>query len=51
MKKFFTLLTFASAVMFANAQTNPTKNDPEAKKILDAVSAKFKTYKSEKTRN
>lgn len=30
----------------ALAQTNPTKNDPEAKKILDAVSAKFKTYAS-----
>jgi outer membrane lipoprotein-sorting protein len=30
----------------AFAQTNPTKNDPEAKKILDAVSAKFKTYTS-----
>lgn len=28
------------------AQTNPTKNDPEAKKILDAVSAKFKTFTS-----
>lgn len=27
-------------------QTNPTKNDPEAKKILDAVSAKFKTFTS-----
>lgn len=26
------------------AQTNPTKNDPAAKKILDAVSAKFKTF-------
>ena len=30
----------------AFAQTNPTKNDLEAKKILDAVSAKFKTYTS-----
>src|SRR5689334_16734643 len=46
MKKIFTLLTFASAVLFANAQTNPTKNDPEAKKILDAVSSKFKTFKT-----
>lgn len=27
-------------------QTNPTKNDPEAKKVLDAVSAKFKTFTS-----
>ena len=37
----------ASAVLTANAQDkNPTKNDPQAKKILDAVSAKFKTYKA-----
>lgn len=28
------------------AQKNPTKNDPEAKKILDAVSARFKTFKT-----
>lgn len=45
--KFFTtlLLTFLcfSAV---NAQKGATKNDPDAKKLLDAVSAKFKTYKS-----
>ncbi|HEU4469552.1 MAG TPA: outer membrane lipoprotein carrier protein LolA [Flavisolibacter sp.] len=47
MKKFFTLL-LASAAIAANAQAdkNPTQNDPAAKKILDAVSAKFKTYKS-----
>lgn len=32
--------------LFAAAQTNPTKNDPDAKKILDAVSAKFKTFAS-----
>ena len=30
----------------AFGQANPTKNDPEAKKILDAVSAKFKTFTS-----
>lgn len=51
MKKIFTLLTFASAVLFAQAQTkntakNPTTNDPEAKKILDVVSAKFRTFKA-----
>jgi outer membrane lipoprotein carrier protein len=47
MKKFFTLLTLVSAVLFTQAQDkNPTKNDPAAKKILDAVSAKFKTFKS-----
>lgn len=34
--------------LLATAQTakNPTKSDPDAKKILDAVSAKFKTYAS-----
>jgi outer membrane lipoprotein-sorting protein len=46
MKKFFTLLALASTIVFANAQTNPTKNDPDAKKILDGVSAKFKTFKT-----
>lgn len=43
MKFTFTLLA-AIGVMFAvQAQT---KNDPAAKKILDAVSSKFKTYKA-----
>ena len=46
MKKFLTLLTFVSAVCFAGAQTNPTKNDPVAKKILDGVSTKFKGFKA-----
>jgi chaperone LolA len=48
MKRLFTLLTFASITFLAAAQTskNPTQNDADAKKILDAVSAKFKTYKS-----
>ncbi|HVE61594.1 MAG TPA: outer membrane lipoprotein carrier protein LolA [Chitinophagaceae bacterium] len=49
MKKIFTSILFASAVLLAGAQTssnNPVKNDPDAKKVLDAVSAKFKTYKS-----
>jgi outer membrane lipoprotein carrier protein len=46
MKKLITLLAFTSAVLVAGAQKNPTKNDPDAKKILDAVSAKFKTFKS-----
>lgn len=47
MKKLFTFLTMASMVLAASAQDkNPTQNDPEAKKILDAVSAKFKTYKA-----
>lgn len=46
MKKFYTLLAFATTVLVAGAQTNPTKNDANAKKILDKVSAKFKTFKS-----
>ena len=47
MKKIFTFLLLATA-FFAKAQTtqNPTQNDPDAKKILDAVSAKFRTYKA-----
>jgi chaperone LolA len=47
MKKIITLFTITS-VLFANAQTNPTKSDPAAKKILDVVSARFKTFKSPK---
>jgi chaperone LolA len=46
MKKVYTLLAFVATVLVAGAQTNPTKNDPDAKKILDKVSAKFKTFKS-----
>ncbi|HUQ96776.1 MAG TPA: outer membrane lipoprotein carrier protein LolA [Chitinophagaceae bacterium] len=48
MKKICTLLLLSGAVLFATAQTgnNPVKNDPAAKKILDAVSAKFRTYKT-----
>jgi outer membrane lipoprotein carrier protein len=47
MKRLFTFLTMALTVVSVSAQDkNPTKNDAEAKKILDAVSAKFKTYKS-----
>ncbi len=37
----------ASVVLIVNAQDkNPTQNDPQAKKVLDAVSTKFKTYKA-----
>ncbi|ANE50062.1 LolA family protein [Flavisolibacter tropicus] len=50
MKRWFTLLTFVSATFLAGAQkitsNNPVNNDADAKKILDAVSAKFKTYKT-----
>lgn len=46
MKKLFTLLSLISITFFATAQTgkNPTQSDPEAKRILDAVSARFKTF-------
>jgi chaperone LolA len=42
MKNIFTLLFASLTFITASAQ----KSDPEAKKILDAVSTKFKTYKS-----
>ncbi len=46
MKRLVTLLTFTciSYLAFAQPGKNPTQNDAAAKKILDAVSAKFKTY-------
>lgn len=43
MKRFFTLFLAASTALVASAQT---KSDPDAKKVLDAVSAKFRTYKT-----
>lgn len=43
MKRFFTLFLAASTALLATAQT---KSDPDAKKVLDAVSAKFRTYKA-----
>ena len=47
MKRIFTFLTMAFVALSVHSRDkNPTKNDAEAKKILDAVSAKFKTYKS-----
>lgn len=48
MKRFFTLVSVVLAFFSAQAQTskNPTLNDPSAKKILDAVSIKFKTFKA-----
>ena len=45
MKKIYFLFAFTTALFMASAQTS-TKNDPDAKKILDKVSAKFKTFKS-----
>lgn len=45
MKKLFTFSMLVSVAFAAGAQDkNPTSNDPAAKKILDAVSKKFKTY-------
>ncbi len=46
MKKLFTFLMLASVVAVNAQDKNPTTNDPAAKRILDVVSAKFKTYKS-----
>ena len=49
MKKVFSLLGLMFAVIFivnAQAPKGMGSSDPEAKKVLDAVSAKFKTYKS-----
>jgi outer membrane lipoprotein-sorting protein len=41
MKRFYVTTILLALTMMASAQA---KNDPEAKAILDAVSAKFKTY-------
>lgn len=43
MKKMYVLTMLLSSFFAGQAQT---KNDPEAKKVLDAVSAKFRTFKS-----
>ena len=47
MKKIYTLLLLIGCVPIIMAQT-AVKNDPDAKKVLDAVSAKFKTFKTAK---
>lgn len=45
MKKIFIFLTFfVFATNFSFAQARPAANDPAAKKVLDAVSSKFKTF-------
>ena len=46
MKFFSTLLLGCLCFTAVQAQKSATKNDPDAKKLLDAISAKFKTYKS-----
>ena len=47
MKKIYLFVTLLTTGLMAFAQTG-TNNDPDAKKVLDAVSAKFKTFKSVK---
>lgn len=46
MKLLYTFFLLFAGMLSASAQTskNPTKSDPDAKKILDEVSAKFKTF-------
>ncbi len=53
MKKLYMMMSLLVAGTALMAQTvttpkNPTKSDPEAKKVLDAVSSKFKTFKTVK---
>jgi outer membrane lipoprotein-sorting protein len=51
LKQIFALLLIISVCagnLFAQASKSNSKSDPEAKKVLDAVSAKFKTFKSVK---
>lgn len=51
LKQFFALILcflVCTANLFAQATKASGKSDPEAKKVLDAVSAKFKTFKSVK---
>lgn len=43
MKRLFTLFSFSILTLAATAQT---KSDPDAKKILDAVSTRFKSFAS-----
>jgi outer membrane lipoprotein carrier protein len=48
MRTLYIAMILAVSGFAASAQTNPreAKNDPEAKKVLDAVSTKFKTFSS-----
>jgi outer membrane lipoprotein-sorting protein len=45
MKNIYLIVAFLSTALMTMAQAS---NDPDAKKVLDAVSAKFKTFKSVK---
>jgi outer membrane lipoprotein carrier protein len=44
MNKFYVTTALLSITMLASAQVKKPVNDPEAKAILDGVSAKFKTF-------
>jgi len=46
MRKLFALTVFSGLSFLTFGQTKPATNDPEAKKVLDAVSARFKTFKT-----
>jgi outer membrane lipoprotein carrier protein len=46
MKKLFLLFTICMLAVAGFAQAGKASSDPEAKKILDAVSSKFKSFKS-----
>ena len=48
MKRFFTILVLLIGVITIKTNAQAT-NDPDAKKVLDGVSAKFKTYKTVKS--
>ncbi|MBX3238342.1 MAG: outer membrane lipoprotein carrier protein LolA [Chitinophagaceae bacterium] len=48
MKKILPLFLLVFSFSMAWAQSGPGSSDPEAKKILDAVTAKFKTYSTVK---
>ena len=47
MKRFYTILVLLIGVITIKSQAQTT-NDPDAKKILDGVSTKFKTFKTVK---
>lgn len=51
MKHLYTVIILLSGITvssFAQTSKNPTKSDPDAKKVLDAVSTKFKTFSTVK---
>ena len=48
MKRFYTILLLLIGVITIKTNAQAT-NDPDAKKVLDGVSAKFKTYKTVKS--